>query len=91
MENSANEIGIYSKENKYEWEDFLIFKVHKVHHFEASEDTIPKFKSQALHIIRIKYWKASGSGNPLSFIPALPNIAIYVLKTKFYVLFCTRL
>ena len=38
MENSANEIGIYSKENKYEWEDFLIFKVHKVHHFEASED-----------------------------------------------------
>ena len=50
-----------------------------------------KFKSQALRIKRIKYWKASGSGNPPSFIPALRKIAILGLKTKFYVLFCTRL
>ena len=34
-----------------------------------------KFKSQALHIIRIKYWKSSGSGNP----PSLRKIAIYVI------------
>ena len=60
-------------------------------HFEASEDIITKFESQALHIIAIKYWKASGSGNPPFLIPAFWKIAIYVLKTKFYVLFCTRL
>ena len=35
-----------------------------------------KIKSQALHIIRIKYWKASGSGNPPSLIHALRKIAI---------------
>ena len=46
-----------------------------------------KFKSQALHIIAIKYWKASGSGNPPSLIPALRKIAILGLKMKFYVLF----
>ena len=39
-----------------------------------------KFKSQALHIIRIKYWKASGSGNPPSLIPALWNIGISIHK-----------
>ena len=50
-----------------------------------------KFKSQALHTTRIKYWKASGSSNPPFLIPALQKIAIYVLKTKFYVLFSTRL
>ena len=50
-----------------------------------------KFKSQALHIIRIEYWKASGSGNPPSLIPTLRKIAISGLKTKFYLLFCTRL
>ena len=49
-----------------------------------------KFKSQALHVITIKYWKADGSGNPPSLIPALWKIAIYVIKTKLYVLFCTR-
>ena len=31
-------------------------------HFEASEHIMTKFKSQGLHIIRIKYWNASGSG-----------------------------
>ena len=48
----------------------------KCWHFEASEDIITKFKSQGLHIKRIKYWKASGSGNPPSLIPALRNIGI---------------
>ena len=57
--------------------------------FEASIMTI--FKSQGLHIIRIKYWKGSGSGNPPFLIPGLRKIAIYVLKMKFYVLFCKRL
>ena len=60
-------------------------------HFEASEDIMTKFKSQALHTTRIKYWKASGSGNPPSFIPALQKIAILGLKTKFSILFCTQL
>ena len=58
---------------------------------EASEDIKTKFQSQALHIIQIKYLKACGSGNPPSLIPALQEIAIYVIKTDFYVLFCTRL
>ena len=49
-------------------------------HFEASENIITKFKSQGLHIIRIKYWKASGSGNPSSLIPALWNIGILLHK-----------
>ena len=39
-----------------------------------------KFKSQALQYIRIKYWKASGSGNPSSLIPALWNIGILLHK-----------
>jgi hypothetical protein len=50
-----------------------------------------KFKSQALHIIRIIYLKASGSGNPPSLIPALRKLAILGLKTKFSILFCTQL
>ena len=37
-------------------------------HFEASEDIITKLKSKALHIRRIKYKKAGGSGNPSSLI-----------------------
>ena len=40
------------------------------------EDILTKFKSEALHVIRIKYWNASGSGKPPPF---LPKIAIYVL------------
>ena len=35
-----------------------------------------KFESQALHVIKIKYRKASGSGNPPFLIPALGKIAI---------------
>ena len=49
--------------------------------FEASKDIITKFKPQALHIIRIKFWNPSGSGNPPSLIPALRIIAILGLKT----------
>jgi hypothetical protein len=44
--------------------------------FEASEDTITKSKLQALHVIRIKYSKAGGRGNPPSLIPVLWNIGI---------------
>ena len=39
-------------------------------HFEASEGIMTKFTSQALHVIRIKYQKVCGSGNPSTFIPA---------------------
>ena len=52
----------------------------KTCYFEASEDIMTKFKSQALHVIRIKYWKAGGSGNPPSHIPALWNIGILLHK-----------
>ena len=66
-------------------------KLKKSCHFEASIDIMTRFKSQALNIIRIKYWKASGVGNPPILIHVLQKIAIYVLKTKFYILFCKRL
>ena len=56
-----------------------------------SEDIMNIFKPQALYIMRINYWKASGICNPQSFISALLKIAIVGLKTKSYVLFCTRL
>ena len=49
-------------------------------HFEASEDIMTKFKSQGLHIIRIKYWNASGSGFPPSLSPFLRNIGILLHK-----------
>ena len=52
----------------------------KCWHFEASEDIMTKFKSQGLHIIRIKYWNASGSGFPPSLIPTLWNIGILLHK-----------
>ena len=56
-----------------------------------SKIIMTKFKSQALYIIRIKYRKASGSGNPPSLIPALWKITILGLKTKYSIIFCTRL
>ena len=59
----------------------MVIPTLKTCYFEASEDIITKFKSQALYIIKIKYWKASGSGNPPSFIPALRKIVILGLKT----------
>ena len=43
------------------------------------------FKSQGLHIIRIKFWNASGSGSPPSLIPALCNIGILLHKQAKYV------
>ena len=49
-------------------------------HFEASEYIMAKFKSQALHIIKIKYCNAGGSGNSPSLIPALWNIDILLHK-----------
>ena len=45
-------------------------------HFEASVHIMTKFKSQALQIIRIKYWNSAGSDNPPSLIPAHWNISI---------------
>ena len=59
----------------------MVIPTLKTCYFEASEDIMTKFKSQALHKIRIKHWKASGSGNPPSLIPALQKIAFYVLNT----------
>ena len=55
-------------------------KASKSWPFEASEDIMTKFKSQGLHIIRIKYWNASGSGSPPSLILALWNIGILLHK-----------
>ena len=59
----------------------MVIPTLKTCYFEASEDIITKFKPQALHIIKIKYLKASGSGKPPSFIPALRKIAILGVKT----------
>ena len=42
----------------------MVIPTLKTCYFEASEGIITKFESQALHIIKIKYWKASGSGIP---------------------------
>ena len=49
-------------------------------HFEAIEDIMTKFISQGLHIIRIKYWNANGSGPHPSFVPALWIIGILLHK-----------
>ena len=74
--------------SRYIWDalfqPFYVMKLKtpkfKVLAFEASEDIMTKFKSQGLHIIRIKYWNASGSGSPPSLIPALWNIGILLHK-----------
>ena len=62
--------------------------------FEGSKDIMTKFKSQALHIIKIKYWNAGRSGNPPSSIPALWNIGILLHKQallgKHYEPECTK-
>ena len=55
-------------------------KTFKSWHFEASEDIKTKFKSQALHIIKIKYWNAGRSGNPPFLIHVLWNIGILIHK-----------
>ena len=54
----------------------MVIPILKTYFFEASEAIITKSKSQALHIIRIKYWKVGGSGNPPSLIPAIWNVGI---------------
>ena len=51
----------------------MVIPTLKTCYFEASEDIKTKFKSQALHIIRIKYWNAGVSGYPPFLIPALWN------------------
>ena len=53
----------------------------KVLAFEASEDIMTKFKSQALHVLRIKYSKAGGSGNPPSS-PSCP-LAFQIINRSF--------
>ena len=58
---------------KWNWRPLSL----KSWNFEASEDIMTKFKSQACHVIRIKYWKADGSG---SLIPALWNLSILLHK-----------
>ena len=60
----------------------MVIPTLKTCFFEASEDIMTKFKSQALRIIRIKYWNAGGSGNPPSLIPALWNIDILLIKRQ---------
>ena len=45
----------------------------KTCYFKASENSITKLTLQALHVIRIKYWKAGWSGCYPSFIPVLCN------------------
>jgi hypothetical protein len=49
-------------------------------HFEANEDIKTKFKSQALHVKRIKYRIAGGSENPPFLFPTLWNIGILLHK-----------
>ena len=51
----------------------------------ASEDIMAKFKPQESNIEKLV-----GLATP-SLFPAIWKVAIYVLKMKFYVLFCTRL
>ena len=48
------------------------------------EDIETKYKSQALHIIRIKYWKVGESGNLPFPIPALWKIGILLHKQATY-------
>jgi hypothetical protein len=69
-------------------------KTSKSWHFEASADIMAKFKSKALHIIRIEYCNAGWSGNSPSLIPTLWNIGILLHKqatrTKHFDPVCTR-
>ena len=66
----------FSRFMKWNWRPLI----SKSWHFAVSEDIMTKSKSQGLHIIRIKYWNASGSGSPPSFIPAPWNIGILLHK-----------
>ena len=56
---------------------FYEMNLKKSLHFKASEDIMTKFKSQALHITRIRlYCNSGGCGNP----PSLWNIGILLHK-----------
>ena len=67
-----------SKSQKLEWSVYSCFMIwdekaliSKSYYFEASKDIITKFKSQALHIIRMKFWKVGGVATlPSSFLPS---------------------
>ena len=54
----------------------MVILTLKCWHFEASKYIMTKFKSQGLHIIRIKLWNASSSCFPTSVNPTLWNIGI---------------
>ena len=47
------------------FQPFYEIKLNISWHFEARDDIMTKFKSQALRIKRIKYGIADGSDNPL--------------------------
>ena len=55
-------------------------KLKSVGILKPVKNIMTKFKSQGLHIIRIKYWNASGSDSPPSLIPAHWNIGILHYK-----------
>ena len=59
------------------------FKTSKfeIWHFEASQNIMTKFKSQGLHVRRIKYYKAGGRGNLPFLIPALWSILLHKQAT----------
>ena len=80
---ALNLVKISSLASKYQ--DFKLKRVSIPFHTTTkklaieleSEDIMTEFKSQTLHVIRIKYWKVGGSGNRYLFlIPALLNIGI---------------
>ena len=50
----------------------MFIPTSKTCYFEASEGILTKFKSHALHIKTIEYWKDNGIGNPLSLLFLLP-------------------
>ena len=50
--------------------------------FEASEDIMTKFKSQGLHIIRIKYWNASGTYLSIVYWYSQKILYLYFHKTS---------
>ena len=99
MRKGGSLYSIFGSYDKFGYDIFADFKLRGLQfHFikqlkndHSNFKALTKFKSQALHIIRIKYWKARGSGNPPFLIPALWKIAILGLKMKISILFCTRL
>ena len=59
-------------------------------HLEAREDIMTKFKSQALHIKRIKYRKASGMATlPPSYLPSGKLLFMYETEIFYTILHTT--